>query len=58
MGINNLLQQKVSDMEGKIRKLNKSIKSVEDDMYDIDCRVIQNSQYSRREHVVITGIPI
>ena len=57
MEINNLLQQKVGDLEGKICKLNKSIKRVENDMYDRDCRVIQNLQYSRLENVVITGIP-
>ena len=47
---NEALNRKNEDLQEDIKDLRKIC-------FDIDCRVIQNSQYSRRENLIITGIP-
>ena len=47
---NSLLKKKVQEMEEEINTLHENL-------YNIECDVIKNSQYSRRESLVITGIP-
>ena len=41
----------------KINNLNLDVDDIFDDLYNIDYRVVQCEQYSRRESVVISGIP-
>ena len=45
------------ETEEKIDKLEKEVKNLHKKLYGIDCRVIECEQYSRRESLVITGIP-
>ena len=42
--------QKVEELEKVVEKLNERI-------FELDCRVVECEQYSRRENLVITGIP-
>lgn len=39
------------------RNLLKDLNNFNDDLYEIDCRLIETEQYPRRESLVITGIP-
>ena len=41
------------DME----ELERIVKKLDDKLFDLDCRVVECEQYSRRENLVITGIP-
>ena len=53
----NELGEKLNILNKKNNKLNFELNNIYDEMYDIDCRVIENSSYSRRENLIITGIP-
>ena len=61
---NNLLNDKHNSLLSKYNKILKKNNNIINDLYDIkdelfsiDCRVIHNEQYSRRECLVISGIP-
>ena len=55
------LEEQLEMIKHKTSKLNNLYKNDLDDVYDkfydIECRVIQNEQYSRRENIIISGIP-
>ena len=38
-------------------KLNKEIYNLNEEFYYMDCKIIENNQYARRESVIISGIP-
>ena len=38
------------------KKLKEDYEELQDYIFDLDCRIIQTEQYSRRESIVITGI--
>ena len=40
-----------------MRDLDESYDELYDQMYSLDCRIIRMEQYSRRESLVISGIP-
>ena len=39
------------------KKLKEDYEELQDYIFDLDCRIIQTEQYSRRESIVIKGIP-
>ena len=39
------------------KHLTKDIDNIYENFYEMDCRINQNNQYSRRENLIITGIP-
>ena len=41
----------------KNKNIEKDIQLLEDDLDDMDYRLVQNEQYTRRENQVISGIP-
>ena len=43
--------------EKKVEELEKLVEKLNEKMFDLDCRVVECEQYSRRENMVITGIP-
>ena len=43
--------------EIRIKKLNTEIEKIRDDLFALDCRVVQTEQYPRRESLVFNGIP-
>ena len=38
-------------------KINKEVYNINEEMYYMDCKIIENNQYARRESLVISGIP-
>ena len=57
--LNNLkhLQAEINNLQVKNKKLRGDNFYLYDQMYDIDCRVIDSEQYPRRHNLIITGIP-
>ena len=54
---NNALGKKY-DLLSKInRSLEQEVSFLTDTLYNIECRTIHNEQYSRRENIIISGIP-
>ena len=45
------------ETDEKINKLENEVKNLHKKLFDMDCRVVECEQYSRRESLVITGIP-
>ena len=45
------------ETEEKIAKLENEVKNLNKKLFGLDCRVVECEQYSRRESLVITGIP-
>ena len=41
----------------KLRNLTRDYWDLENDVFNLDCRLIENEQYSRRENLIISGIP-
>ena len=54
---NEILKNKYELEVLKNKKLKAKIEDTKDLIFDLDCRIIQNEQYSRRESVIISGIP-
>ena len=44
-------------LQKKIKEINLDLDEYADLMYNMECRIINNEQYSRRENLVISGIP-
>ena len=57
----NQLESKIKKLSSKYHNLKRDVYDIYDEMYDemysLDCRVIRMEQYSRRESLVISGIP-
>lgn len=47
----------VDERDEKIEKLEELVNDLKDKNFELDCRVIECEQYSRRENLVISGIP-
>ena len=63
-GINLNLREVISNHNKNLKKLNNhynflhdEIDLINDDLYKMECRVIENNQYARRESLIISGIP-
>ena len=54
--LQNILNQ-ITYLNQNNKKLNTEIDNLNDEIYYMDCRVIENNQYARRESVIISGIP-
>ena len=54
--IQNILNQ-ITYLNNNNKKLNTEIDNLNDELYYMDCKVIENNQYARRESVIISGIP-
>ena len=54
--VNDLNEKLVSSVT-KLKKLKQDFDDLNDILFNIDCRLIQTEQYSRRESLVISGIP-
>ena len=61
---NNIILKRIASLEKVNKDLNKKLKYFQNDLYDFtdelyytQCETIKNSQYSRRESLIITGIP-
>ena len=54
--IKNILNQ-ITYLNHNNKQLNTEIDNLYDEIYYMDCRVIENNQYARRESVIISGIP-
>ena len=54
---NEILKKKYELEVIKNKKLKAKIEDTKDMIFDLDCRIIQNEQYLRRESVIISGIP-
>ena len=39
------------------KKLSDEIYNLQENLFDVDCRLIEVEQYSRRENLIISGIP-
>ena len=52
---NEILKKKYELEVIKNKKLKATIEDTKDMIFDLDCRIIQNEQYSRRESVIISG---
>ena len=59
--IKNELESKIKKLSRKNHNLERDLYDIYDEMYDeiysLDCRIIRMEQYSRRESLVISGIP-
>ena len=59
--LKNKLENNINKLSKKYKDLNKyttsEINDIVDEMYSYDCRLIRLEQYSRRESLVISGIP-
>ena len=51
------LQNQINSIYIKNKKTDFEIDNLNDEIYNIDCQVIENNQYSRRESIIISGIP-
>ena len=60
-GENKLLSDDLRTAKSKIKKLNNDLLNkidiIYEDIYALDCRVINTEQYARRESIIISGIP-
>ena len=54
--LQNILNQ-ITYLNHNNKILNTEIDNLNEDIYYMDCRVIENNQYARRESVIISGIP-
>ena len=61
---NNIIISRLNNLENENAKLKEDIKGLKEEydeisesLYNIECDVLKNSQYSRRESLIITGIP-
>ena len=55
-----ILEKKYSDVQklkSRVDTFTTDLTEVNDYIFDMDCRIIENSQYSRRESIIISGIP-
>ena len=63
--LNNInLNEKIYNLEIKCRtqgiklnNVNHELSEIDYDLYEMDCRIIKNDQYSRRDNLIISGIP-
>ena len=46
-----------NDLQNKNSDLNDDLHEIFDELYKMDCKIIQNNQYTRRESLIISGIP-
>ena len=61
---NKILKDELQTIKKEMRNLNnkndeviKDIDEIMDELYIMDCKIIENNQYTRRESIVISGIP-
>ena len=47
----------VDERDEKIERLEELVKDLKNQNFELDCRIIENEQYSRRENLIISGIP-
>ena len=50
-------ENKLENIKRNYKYLNDEINYINDDMYELDCRLIDTQQYPRRENIIIAGIP-
>lgn len=51
------IQNQINSLYIKNKKTDFEISNLNEEIYNMDCKVIENSQYSRRESIIISGIP-
>ena len=51
------LGEKYTLLTEEINKFKKEIDYVHKNLYEMDCKMLANNQYSRRENQIISGIP-
>ena len=54
---NLMMKNEINNLKIDNNKLNSELTNLNEEIYYIDCKVIENNQYARRESVIISGIP-
>ena len=52
-----VLETKLNETLKKIKSISSEVCYLQDELYKIDCRLIETEQYSRHENLIISGIP-
>ena len=50
-------RSELDNIKNANNKINKEIYNINEELYYMDCKIIENNQYARRESLVISGIP-
>ena len=51
------LKNELNNIRIDNKKMNFEIDNLNEEIYQMDCKIIENNQYARRESLIITGIP-
>ena len=51
------IKNELRNINNKHFDFNNDLENIMDELYNMDCKIIENNQYTRRESVIISGIP-